>query len=341
MTGHYHGPMTGHGEYPTLTDAQVVDHLRQVGHKPIGVTRVGAGHWSVCYGFQSEGRHLVIRFGHHRDDFERDQVAHRFNSDQLPVPEVLAIGRAFTQLDLGRPGGGCHYAISERVDGVPLETVRPDRWASVVPSVASAMEAMRTVPLPDGVGWGDWASIGDDGLPVGSHRSWRRFVLAVEHEPDTGRLAGWRTRLAANRKGTADFDWAIELTTELLDDDLNDSVRPGITHQDMINRNVHVVDDRLTGVFDWGCAAYTDPIYELALFEFWNPWHPRMRTDLLRAEVEQRWARSGFVPERADDRLLVCYLHIGLTHLMYVAYVGQWENMARIGDRMRQLAAGR
>lgn len=313
------------------------EHLSSSGYEPIGLSPAGAGHWSVCFGFVATGRPLVVRYGHHREDFDLDRGATRFNNDALPVPEVLEIGRTFLDTELGGDGPGCWYAISERVPGEPLELVTTDRWPALVPSVVATMEAMRIAPLPTGAGWGSWTTIDSSGAPIGSHHSWRDALLSIVDEPNDGRIAGWKDNLRALPHRSADFDWGLTLLDELLDDGLADAAVRGITHQDMLNRNVHVIDGGITGLFDWGCAAYADHLYEFSLFEFWNPWHPAMDTGLLRSQLEAAWDRNGYAPKRVEQRLRVCHLHNGLVHLMYGAYTQNHENLALVAARMREL----
>jgi hygromycin-B 4-O-kinase len=278
-----------------------------------------------------------VRYGHQRDDFDLDRAAFRFNQQGLPVPEVLDIGRAFAGQDLDGDKSGCWYAVSERVFGEPLEQVSATQWSALVPAVATSMEKMRLALPPAAIGWGGWASVSTDGAPIGRHPSWREHLLAVIDEPNDGRIAGWRDNLRANRERQADFDWGFELLDELTGGSLVDSVVRGISHQDMLNRNVHVSGSRITGLFDWGCAAYADHLYELSLFEFWNPWHPEVDVVALRAELEANWQRSGFTAERVAERLRVCHLHNGLVHLMYGAYLENWDTLWQTAERMRDL----
>ena len=322
---------------PPVELAEVAIHLGALGYVPTNLAPVGAGHWSVCFGFVAAGRPLVIRYGHHREDFDLDRAANRFDRPGLPIPEVLDIGRAFSDRDLGGDRSGCWYAISERVDGSPLEKINAERWDRLVPSIVTSLEAMRTATLPHGVGWGSWTSIDDDGTPIGSHRTWRDYLLAIVDEPNDGRIAGWKDNLAGNKARSADFSWGLDLLDDLVDDSLSAAVVKGVTHQDMLNRNVNVIDDQISGLFDWGCAAYADHLYEFSLFEFWNPWHPELDIGRLRAELEAAWARSGYTPERVEERLRVCHLHNGLVHLMYGAYLQNWDTLIRTASRMRTL----
>ena len=67
------------------TQAEVFlnDHF---GEKPSHVELIGAGAWSQCFGFQLGWQELAIRFGRHVEDFRKDQLAHAYASDNLPIP---------------------------------------------------------------------------------------------------------------------------------------------------------------------------------------------------------------------------------------------------------------
>ncbi|MEM9652089.1 MAG: phosphotransferase [Actinomycetota bacterium] len=325
---------------PPVDPGLAAKHLETNGYRPTEVIEVGVGNWSICFGFGDDDRPLVIRYGHHRTDFDIDRAAHGFAGPALPIPEVLQIGRAFPDRYLGGDEPGCWFAISERVNGKPLELVDSEQWRRLVPSVVEALEAMRTAPLPDRAGWGGWRLPDGDGTsspPVGAHRNWRDHLLSVADQPNDGRIAGWKDRLASKAGRLADFGWGLEQLEGLVDDALLSAVEPGVSHQDMLYRNVHVVDDRITGLFDWGNAIYADHLYELALFEFWNPYYPALDVDLLRTELEAAWDRVGHTPEKVEERLRVCHLHNGLVHIVYGAFVQNWDALDWTAARMRTL----
>ena len=99
--------------------------------EPLEVVQVGEGAWSQCFGFSWDDQDLVIRFGKYVSDFQKDQLAHRYATPDLPIPEVLEIGPALDG----------YYAISTRVYGVPLESVSTEQWFALVPAVMAALEA--------------------------------------------------------------------------------------------------------------------------------------------------------------------------------------------------------
>lgn len=282
------------------------------------VTLIGEGAWSRCFGFRQGDQTLAIRFGNHVDDFEKDQVAYRYATAALPVPEVYEIGEAFDG----------YYAISTRIQGVPLEAVSADEWRGLVPAVVAALEAMRTADLTDTTGFGGW-----DMTRNGGCASWSARLLTVDTDVPEMRTHGWRAKLATSPEGDDAFQWGYALLKEVARND----VPRCLLHCDLINRNVLVNGDQLAGVFDWGCSVYGDHLYELAWFEFWAPWMPTVDVPYLRTALEQHWAAIGYLPHHQEERLAACYLHIGLDHLAYNAIIGDWATLLATAERMRNL----
>ena len=281
----------------------------------------GEGAWSRCFGYQVDGRDYVVRFGLHVEDFDKDRRSFEWAAPNLPVPEVIDIGSAFDGF----------YAISTRSFGTPLEQCDARGWTTVVGSLADTIEAMRRVQLPSDSGWGLWSSSG-----VTTHKTWRDYLMNVTFDDPARRIYGWSKALATNDAATTTFAWGVALLDSLAKND----VTKNVAHCDLINRNVHVLDNRITGVFDWGCAIYGDHLYELALVEFWRDWYPQLDIGLVRTELWNRWRAIGYAPHHFEERMLACSLHIGLEHMAYNAFINDWTAVAQIENRMRRLASG-
>ncbi len=285
------------------------------------VEQIGEGAWSRCFGFRQGDQDLAIRFGNYVDDFQKDQLAHRYATAALSIPAVLDIGDAF----------GGYYAISTRAHGVTLESVDASQWRALVPAVVGAMEAMRTADLSVTTGMGGWG-LGEKA----PFDRWSQHLLTVADDGPDRRTYGWRQKLATAPEDDATFTWGYQLLQELATDDVPRS----LLHCDLINRNVLVEGDHLTGVFDWGCSLYGDHLYELAWFEFWAPWTPNLDIPYLRAALAQRWQDLGYVPHNKEARLAACYLHIGLDHLAYNAHLQDWATLRATAEQMRTLVCG-
>src|SRR5436305_6564299 len=110
------------------------------GGRTAAVAAVGRGDWSAAYAFRCDGAELVVRFGPEREDFEKDRLAGRYSSTELPMPRVLEIGEAL----------GGSYAISERAHGVFLETLDESGMRTVLPSLLAALDALRRADVSAG-----------------------------------------------------------------------------------------------------------------------------------------------------------------------------------------------
>lgn len=285
---------------------------------PPAVEYVGEGAWSRCFGFQRDDEDLVIRFGKHVDDFQKDQRAHTHAAPGLPIPAVLEIGEAY----------GEYYCISSRVRGGPLEEVSGETWLTLIPAIVDMLEGLRLADLSATSGFGGWERDGQ-----APQASWSDHLLKVGIDHPDLRVHGWRAKLAAAPEAEAAFEWGWQLLKEIVSDD----IPRGLVHGDLMNKNVFVRDGRISGVFDWGCSLYGDHLYELALIEFWAPWYPELDIRSLRHELELRWQVVGYHPQNLTNRLNACYLHIGLDHLAYHSYLENWDHLLELVERMKTL----
>src|SRR5579862_555085 len=211
------------------------------------VVALGGGDWSRAYGFRLNGRDLVVRFGQHVEDYEKDRWAMQLSSPELPVPEVLEIGRA----------GEGYFAVSERRFGKFLEELDECEWRTVLPALLRGLDELHCASPPSTDVCGGW-------------REW--LVSSLEDRPG-GRVNGWREVIRQDPAVDEAFVAARVALMALLP--ACPEIRH-VLHRDLLNRNVIVSEDatRLEAVFDWGCSCVGDYLYELAWLTFWSPWYP-------------------------------------------------------------------
>ena len=281
------------------------------------------GAWSQAYAFGHGGRDLVIRFGTHRDDYERDRVAHQLLGASLPVPEILEIGDAF---------GGV-YAVAPRAHGEPLELLDADGWQRVVRAVLDLLDALRTADLATTVGYGPWDARANAGFS-----SNREHVLSVADRGSGAgdRLAGWRRELE-RRPATADlfargYARLVGMQSAIPED-------RHVAHCDLINRNVLVSGDTISSVLDWGCAVTGDHLYDVAWMGLWQEWHPGLAAiDIVAAQRSDLQAR-GVDTTDYEARITVAQLHQGLANLAYNVWTGIEEHIRATGDVLAAVIA--
>jgi hygromycin-B 4-O-kinase len=282
------------------------------------VERIGEGEWSRCFAFRSADRELVIRIGAHRDDFERDRRAAALATADLPVPEVLA-------LDDAAVGSWC---VSTRARGTPLEHLDSAGWERALPSILAMLAALAAVDVTDQPGWGSW-----DGSGRAPHPSWEAVLLAVGIDDDPEyRVAGWRAALDAHPEDAALHRQGLAVLAELAAD--LDPPR-GLVHGDLVNRNVLVARDRVTAVFDWGCARYGDPLFDVAWLDVWAPWHPAIAEVRFRERALAHLGAHDVDLTDADARIRASQISILVEALGYCTLLGRTDDMAGIGARLR------
>ena len=159
------------------------------------------------------------------------------------------------------------------------------------------------------------------------YASWRDFLLAIGDDEPHHRIAGWSSKL----RESPGRDAALVHYLRELDALATNEVPRSVIHSDLINRNVHVEGDSVTGVFDWGCGAFGDHLFDLAWFEFWSPWHPNLDLAPLLA------SKSDALGRDIDRRYAACLLYIGLAHIVYNSHLEDWSGVADVESRLAQL----
>ncbi|MEJ7762194.1 MAG: aminoglycoside phosphotransferase family protein [Thermomicrobiales bacterium] len=286
-----------------------------------GVISAGEGEWSKAFAFRHGGRDWIVRFGAIDEDFQKDCLAVRYAVPDLPIPAVTEIGRAFAG----------HYAISERATGEFIDGIDGDQMRATLPSLLAMLDMVRSAPIPpisgDG-GWGGWGVHGTAPYPT-----WRAALLDVANDQD----GTWREQMAASAVGIERFDEAFGRLDASLARDAPDR---SLIHGDLLNRNVLVTGDRVSAVFDWGCAMYGDFLYDLAWFAFWQPWYPAWAGIDFRDEGQRHHEVIGLDVPGFDARFRACQIHIGLAGQAYNAWKGRIQNVEDIA-RQTLAVAGR
>jgi hygromycin-B 4-O-kinase len=224
-------------------------------------------------------------------------------------------------VEIGEAAGSA-YAISERVFGDILEELDADRMRRMLPSLFGALDTMRRIDLSATTGFGPPLADGN-----GERDTWREYLLTVGDDQPTlaaNPVRGWRTQLDTRPHVARTFDRTLDELASLV------GACPEIRHllhSDLLYGNVLVEGDRVSGVFDWGCALYGDFLYDVAWLTFWAPWHPGLAALDLRAEALAHYAHIGLVVDDFDARLRCYEVHIGLAHLAYHSFTREWDHL--------------
>jgi hygromycin-B 4-O-kinase len=304
---------------------QVAAFLRDTGWSGVAaIARIGHGEWSQAFSYRVEpgGREYVVRFSTRDEDFRKDQLATAFAAPNLPIPKVLALGKAFDG----------YYAIGERATGTHLDALNGEELVQALPSLFSALESMRQADVSTSAGYGVWDAKGDAPQPT-----WRDALLAIGSDAGSPRIAGWRRRLEQSPTGSAPFETASRKLFELVDK-VPDARH--LVHADLLNYNVLVEGNRISAVLDWGSAMYGDWVFDIAWFAFWQPWYPAWASIDFQREARLHSERVGLDLPDFAIRMRCCEIAIGLDNQAYCAFKGEsrWPQLEAVARRTLMLS---
>jgi hygromycin-B 4-O-kinase len=305
---------------PVLTAEILAELRRRFGPGLSDPQPFAAGAWSRAYALAVDGREVVVRVGHHGEDYLKDAAAAtRFASPRVPVPRVIAGGEA----------GGLFYVVSERVHGTALDDLDAGQVTRVLPALFGMLDEIRSVDLAGSTGFGMWRPDGTAPYP-----GWAPALLEVgEGRP---RMPGWRDALAASPIGMAPFEQGLrrlhELVAHLAD------VRE-LIHGDLLNRNVLVSGNAVAGVLDWGNSMYGDSLYDAAWLIFCWPLYPQWESVDIRAHIRDHLCTGGRLPASFDERIHIYEIHIALGAVAHCAFRGRWDLVEVFAQTLTRLAA--
>jgi aminoglycoside phosphotransferase (APT) family kinase protein len=286
-----------------LTNIEVEAFLtqRHAGAAITDLAPLSGGFWSSAFAYRAAGedRELVVRFGQLDGGFDADHRAMAYASDDLPVPEVLELGRAF----------GGSYAISVRAHGRFLEDVTPDEAGVAGPMIVRLLGALHAATPPTATEPPD---------------AWRAFLAAGFVDDPQHPVHGWRDKLAAEPEVERVFLACEARVRELAHEVCPE--RRDLLHGDLLHKNVLVSDDasRVNAVFSWKCSVRGDFLFDTAWCTFWGHVHPGIAAaDVWRGVTASPWANAD--PAMLADAALRhhCYeLQIGGSHLGWYAWTG-------------------
>ena len=287
-----------------LTTQEVEAFLAECHGGPVtDLVALSGGFWSSAFAYRppDEDRELVVRFGRLDDAFEADQRAMAYRGDELPVPEILEVGRAFDG----------SFAISVRAYGRFLEDVTPEEADVAGPTIVRLLGALHaagqaTVPASD------------------APDAWHRFLAAGFVDDPAHPVHGWRGKLAADPGIDRVFRACEARVRELSAAACPE--RRDLLHGDLLHKNVLVSDDasRVNAVFSWKCSVRGDFLFDTAWCTLWGHVHPGIAAaDVWRRVMASDWANAD--PAALEDAALRhhCYeLQIVGSHLGWYAWTG-------------------
>ena len=280
------------------------------------------GEWSAAYKYSADGVDLVIRLSHTAENFHRDSIAARWSSPELPIPQIIRIDRYQDQ----------YYAISPFFHGVPLEMLSAPELEQTIPDFISMMTALQSVNLDWMKGFGTITPEGQ-----GTFRSWREALLDINNDRPDSLTHGWKNILEKNPAAQRKYDRFYEQLVKLV------PFRPEqkhLIHSDLLYQNLFVDNHRISAVLDWGCAMIGDPVYDIAIFNFFEPWYPAFaQTKLVQRMGESYIVQSPYNSLNFEQRMTAYQIHLTLGNIAYCIYSDGKHDYNEHIDRLEEVLA--
>ena len=260
------------------------------------------GEWSAAYQFRADNRHYVIRLSHTPENYYRDKFAARMSSPELPVPQIIKIEKYQDQ----------YFAVSPFFDGEPFEMLSISELEQTIPCFLRMMNALQSINLDSTEGYGTITTEGQ-----GAYRGWHDALLDVNNDRPENLTHGWKKILANNPVAERKYNRFYERLTELVP---FCPEQKHLIHSDLLYQNLLVHDRRISAVLDWGCAMIGDPVYDIAIFSFFEPWYPAFtETKLVNKMCESYMAQSPDNTLNFKQRMTAYQIHLTLGNIAFCA----------------------
>ena len=283
------------------------------------------GEWSAAYRFGLNRADFVIRLSHTPENFYRDKIAARWSSPDLPIPQIIKIDRYQDH----------HYAISPFFYGEPFEKLSVADLEQTVPDFLSMMTALQSINLDSTEGFGTITKEGQ-----GVFRSWHEALLDVYNDRPENLIHGWKERLSKDQSAQRKIDRFYGRLSELVRycPELKHPI-----HSDLLYQNLLVHNHRISAVLDWGCSMIGDPVYDIALIAFFEPWYPAFTQVNLIPKMRQSYlAQSSDNAKYFEQRMAAYQIHLSLGNIAYCVFSeGKHDYNEHINRLEEVLDAGR
>jgi len=282
------------------------------------------GEWSAAYKFVMGGSNFVIRLSHTPENFCRDKIAAQWSSPNLPIPQILNIDRFQEH----------YYAISPFFDGEALELLSTSDLEQTIPGFLTMMTALQSVNLDSVEGFGTLTPEGK-----GAFRSWAEALLDVANDRPDSLTHGWKKALSKTPEALHKYDLFYAQLTKLIQ---YCPEQKKLIHSDLLYQNLLVHNNKISAVLDWGCAMIGDPLYDIAIFAFFEPWFPAFSQVNLIPKMQQSFLIQSPDNDRIFTQRIAAYqIHLTLGNIAFCALSeGKhdfWEHIKRLEEVLKEV----
>lgn len=268
------------------------------------VMPIAGGEMSKAFLFRSDGKDFVIRLSQYPESFQKDKYAYEhFATDEIPIPQVIEIGRFDNQHS---------YCISEAKFGKIIDEWDSETQKKLYPKLYEILDKIHSSKIEVDGKYGWWKYDGK-----AEFNSWNEYIL----KPRTIHDSPFFEKEFAQKVYDRMKDLGELLPTERL-----------LIHGDFAGNNALSDGENITGIIDWGNSAYGDFLFDIAYMQFWqdDPMH-------FYEGVKEQQAEWGRNIENYEQRVKCYLLHVGLGAIEFWSRANMKEKYRRDKDRILKI----
>jgi len=296
---------------PNISKHELSEFLIKKYGNEVDWEKSSEGMESSVLAFTWKGEEYILRVNIEDSGFKKDLwCQQRFSSEVLPIPEILEISD-FSQ--------NLAYCISRRLPGVTLENSSTNVIKKLIFPVSEAWNEIAQSQIPDQNRFGLFDDKGH-----ANYSSWKEFLRSSIYRPD--------------RK------WGELFTKKILDAEILKPIMQNyleltdkcpeerkLVHGDFGSNNMLTDGKKITGVLDWDCALYGDPLFDVAGIFFWSTWLECM-------QIQAVFFRKELCNEPNFKTRIKCYqLRCGLEEIYENVIEGNQEMLIWLIQRTQEV----
>ncbi|ADL52961.1 phosphotransferase family protein [Clostridium cellulovorans] len=193
------------------------------------------------------GKAYVIRFSKDDKEFKFEKyLQEALKGEDFPLAKLLYNG-SFNNY---------YYAISEKIEGVAINTLSEKEVKNTLPSIMEALTKLHSIDLAEATGYG-WLDSNRDG----TFDTFTGFLQSFFSREQEGFWKGWYDLF---ENSFLDYDIFKGLYKKMMELAPYCEGRRYLTHTDFHYNNLIINNLKLVGIIDWGGVSYLDFIFDLA-----------------------------------------------------------------------------
>ncbi|GKU32302.1 phosphotransferase family protein [Clostridium folliculivorans] len=297
---------------PQVNSDEVVKLLEDLFKEPVErIEEAPTGKIKRVYFFQYKDKKYVIRFSDNDMEFKLEKyVQETLQGEKFPLPNLLYSGIY----------NNFYYAISKKVEGKPIHTLKEKELKVAMPSVMDNLIKLHSIDITayEGYGWLDYNM-------KGTFNTFIEFLQCFFSKDQEGFWQGWYELF---KESFLDYDIFSKLYEKMMELAEYCEGRRYLVHADFHYNNIIINNSRIEGVIDWGKVSYCDYIFDIATLILEFPDY-NLLEEFHTFYKERKFDTSNFI-----ERFLCAALCNSLDGMRFWAKLGRQDAYKSILDNI-------